>query len=109
MKWYTRLYLGDGIDDNIHLLKNELFRKKKYNQYHLIILPANKNNLLDIISVKEAKKITWRDLFIIGVGKSNSQAVHITKDIITEIYNNTGDFNIEGYFTDYDWFCFIVF
>ena len=69
MKWYKKLYLGENAEKS----RYKVFGRIKMNKFsfntYLIVLPSNKENLLDIISAftaifqeerKQGKSVCFR-------------------------------------------------
>ena len=103
MKWYKKLYLGENAEKS----RYKVFGRIKTNKFsfntYLIVLPSNKENLLDIISANMLlqpyfKKKENRDhLYVLGIADGKDEALEVVRTIIDEVYTNTGSFNISGY------------
>ena len=65
----------------------------------MIALASNPENLFDIIPSWELmqKHYPKRQLVIIGLAKGWEEAVEVVKQIITEIYERTGGFDVRNY------------
>lgn len=101
MKWYKKLYIGESITENAEEIIKDISVNENVKKRFLITLPANKSNMLDIITAKMGIMITWRPVFVVGVAGSRKEAVEMTADLVSEIYEKTSGFDFEEYFNDY--------
>lgn len=101
MKWYKNLFIGESIEQGFEEVIADISVNKKTKKRYLITLPANKNNMLDIITAKMGIMITWREVYVIGVAGSKNEALNMTADLVLSVYKETGDFNFEDFFNDY--------
>ena len=103
MKWYKKLYLGENAEKSRYKVFGRIrMNKFSFNTY-LIVLPSNKENLLDIISANMLlqpyfkKKINLDKIYVVGLAKGREEALYLVRDIIDEVYSNTKGFDIAGY------------
>lgn len=101
MKWYRNFFVGESIDSSREEIMEQISVKKKVSKRFLIILPANKENLLEIVTAGFGISINWREVFVIGVSGSRKEAVGLVSEIISLIYEQTGMLAIEDFFDDY--------
>ena len=95
IQWAKELYLDD------HMKKKEMKAKAKMNEgkfnlgVYCIALASNSNNLFDIFDANELKFPHYqnRDIYIIGLSNSRSNAFILVRDMIDEVYQKTGDVN----------------
>ena len=45
--------------------------------------------------LKEKKVL--KDIYVVGIAKGRMEALELVRDIIDEVYHNTGGFDISGY------------
>lgn len=78
--------------------KKRLLSVKTY----CIALPSNSDNVLDIYNMGDFLFDHYRKdetkIHIIGIAESNDAAVEMVRDIIDEVYKETGTFDVERYF-----------
>ncbi|WP_235828954.1 hypothetical protein [Anaerosacchariphilus polymeriproducens] len=99
MKWYRKLYIGEKAKkDRFKFIWQVKHRHIVWNGY-VITLASNEQNLLDIIQVTELLQPYYknRELFIVGIAKGYDEALIVAKDIIDEVYQKTGEFNIRQF------------
>ena len=80
-------------------------RKLRSLKYYCIAFPSNKENILDIYNMGEFlfahyRKATSEDVHIIGLADSRDDAAELVREIIDEVYRESGTFDVERYFTD---------
>lgn len=102
MKWYRNLFLGNCGNCDIEEIKHEIINRINHNHFYLITLPANDENLLDIITAEMGALITWREVYVIGIAGSKDDAVSLTVKIIETINNEIGSFDFREYFNEFD-------
>lgn len=99
MKWYDELYIGRSI---LHKKKKVIW-KIDHNAgqvfTYVITLPANPDNLLDIIPSWELmqKYYPKRDITIVGLAGGYPEALEVVQEIITEVYEHTGELQVPEY------------
>mgnify|MGYP006918876164 CR=1 FL=1 len=77
-------------------------RKLSFDTY-LITLPSNPSNILDmypanvLLQSHYKKKAAKDDVYIVGIAKGRDEACELVRDIVDEVYSNTGDFDISRY------------
>lgn len=101
IQWASRLYIGDKLkkkkDKAIASINN---RRMTHNVY-CIALPSQPYNLFDIMNANELLFPHYEksDIKIVGLAGDKEEAISLVQDMIMEVYNNTGDFNVREYFT----------
>ncbi len=101
MKWYRKLYLGE----NAARSKYKVFGRIRSNKFsydtYLITLPSDADNLLDIIPadmlLQPYLKKHKSEIYVVGLADGKDEAFMVVKDIIDDVYSNTGAFDIRGY------------
>ena len=103
MKWYKKLSLGENAEKS----RYKVFGRIRMNTFsfntYLIVLPSNKENILDIISANMLlqpyfkKKENRENLQVLGIADGKDEVWEVVRTIIDEVYTNTGSFNISGY------------
>ena len=99
MKWYKNLYVSETIGKKVNKFKWKINHNAGTINIFLICLPSNSDNLLDIVPAVEImqKGYPKKDMHIIGMAKGYEDAVELTRRIIEETYNSTGDVNVVKY------------
>ena len=99
MKWYENLYVGESIRHKTDRIKWKINHNVGQIDIYVITIASNPQNLLDIIPAQELmqKGYPKKELFVIGLAKGMTDAHEVVKQIIDEVYQNTGGFDILTY------------
>ena len=99
MEWYQELYTGESIQGKTEIIKWKVIHNAGQLQIYVIALASNPKNLFDIIPAWELmqKHYPKQKLMIIGLAWGWNEAVDVVKQIVTEVYENTGGFDIRNY------------
>ena len=98
MVWHEELFVGKSVNPR---RKKRMIRKINkrsiLNRAYLITLPANTDNLLDIIDAKVVRRRGYPDqnLYIIGLAGSYEEAVTLAAEILYSYYLACGDFRLQ--------------
>lgn len=100
IKWYPNLYLDSITKKREKKIKKKMEQGRRTVLYYCIALASNPKNLFDIIYTDELLFQYYRrkEIYIIGLASSRESAVYMVKDIVTELYTNTGGFDARSYF-----------
>lgn len=101
IRWITALYIGDKMKKKKDKVIASINNSEATFNVYCITFASNPNNLFDIMDANELlfphnKK---NDICIIGLAKGKAEAILLAKTMLTEIYNQTGEFNVRAYFT----------
>ncbi len=99
MKWYENLYEGESVRHKIEKVKWKIRHNAGQINIYVIAIASNPQNLLDIIPASELmqKGYPKKDIYIIGLAQGMGEAHEVIKEIIDEVYQNTGGFEIAPY------------
>lgn len=102
IRWAEKLYLSADIKSKKKIKLMEYIENGKLTfEVYCITFASNPDNLFDIINANEllfpyyAKK----EMYVLGLAASKEQAKLLVKDMIEEIYKNTGGFQVRDYFS----------
>ncbi|MDO5539079.1 MAG: hypothetical protein Q4F83_03255 [Eubacteriales bacterium] len=99
MKWYRKLYLGEGMKKS----RKELIKKLETNAglpgVYVITLASNGRDLFDIFSANQLLQPVLHGLCppIIGLSSGYEEAMELSKDIALAAYRTNGNFDIPAY------------
>ncbi len=101
IKWAEKIYFSEDLKQKkkIKIMKS-IEKGEMTFEVYCITFAVNSHNLFDIINANEllfpyyAKK----DIYILGLAGSKGQAKLLVKDMLVEIYNETGGFRVREYF-----------
>ena len=99
MKWYKNLYVGESIRHKTNKIKWKINHNAGQISIYVIAIASNPQNILDIIPAQELmqKGYPKKELFIIGLAHGKEEAHEIVKQIIDEVYRETGGFAVLPY------------
>ncbi len=98
MKFYRKLYLGEGTKK--HWKKIVWKLKHRVGQIGIFVLALSEGQgLLEIYhnSLLQQKYYKKYPPFIIGIAKGYDEATNVAVDIIKEVYEKTGGFDVKNY------------
>lgn len=96
---YKNLYVGNCLQKN----KDRVIRKMKKGKVVLrlfcVTLPLGSHGLLEIYPYYELQQ-NWlkeQNPTIVGIAKSREEAFLLVQEIVGEVYQKTGGFDVDGY------------
>lgn len=103
MKWYKKLYLGENAKKEKYKVFGHIRKGRFCVDTFLITLPSNPSNILDIYSAnmllqphfKKSKVLD--EIYVVGLAKGRMEALELVRDIVEDVYKNTGGFDIGTY------------
>lgn len=98
MKWLDRYYLGESIKEP-YKIRRKIEAGKAAPGIYLITLSDNPHNLLEILPsvVLLQKRAMGFCPQVVGMARGKAEAMELVSQIIEEIYQETGSFEVEEY------------
>lgn len=98
LQWYKNCYLGEGIRD-AEKIRNKIEQGKLVHGIYLVTFSDNPDNLLEILPAVVLKQSPVRSLCpeIIGMAKGKEEAMAMVSEILSEVYEETGTFQVREY------------
>ena len=102
MRWYENLYVGSSITHKAEKIKWKIRHNAGQINIYVITLASNPQNLLDVIPAWELMQKAYpkKNLFIIGLAHGYDEALELVKQIVDEVYHNTGGFDVSSYINE---------
>ena len=99
MEYYKYLYLSEKLKKKKDRIMDRLERNKFQPGIHLILLPANKKNQLEILNAAYLLQPDYpkKGLFVVGMADSYESALEFVEKISQEVYDNTKGLDIRNY------------
>lgn len=99
MFWYDNLYLGKKCLRQVNRLKYKIVNRIPHRAVYLIVLPQNEHAVLEMIpSTSLLQEMYPREsLQVIGMGANRSEALELIRQIIDEVYQQQGNFDVAAY------------
>lgn len=97
MIWYNNLYVSKKACGE-KLRRFGRMRSTFAFDAYIIILPSNDENLLEIITYKDAIFYkAYEDAFAVGIAVGKQDAIELVSDILWDVYKKTGSFRVKDY------------
>lgn len=100
MRWAKELYLSEKTAAK----KDKIIRKAERGigmvSIYFISLASNEQNLLDIFHAAHLKQPVFykQNPFVVGIAFGYEEALEMTRQILEDIYAETGGFRVREYF-----------
>lgn len=100
IKWAEKLYLSEDFKKKKRKIIRAVEKGSVTFETYCITFASNPDNLFDIINVNELAFSYYanREIYVVGLAGSKGQAKLLVKDMVEEIYSNTGGFHVRDYF-----------
>ncbi|MDF2542207.1 MAG: hypothetical protein K0S47_1925 [Herbinix sp.] len=100
VRWAENVVYSDNIKRKKKTIAAINKRKATFNIY-CITYASSQCNLFDIIDANELLFPHYRsiDVCIVGLAKGKAEAILLVKDMLMDVYTNTGGFDVRTYFT----------
>lgn len=99
MFWYDHLYLGRNCIYRVNRLKYKITHRMPHPSVYLITLSQGPNTVLEMIPSNLLMQETYprETLKIIGIGATRGEALELIRQIVDEVYQKQGNFDIAAY------------
>lgn len=100
IKWYRELYLDDKVKKHKYKCMYSLEAGKLTMGLYCIAIASNSENLFDIINTNELLFQHYKRnvICIVGLAYGKDSAISLVTNIITDMYQQLGDFDTKSYF-----------
>ena len=105
IRWYKNLYLGPNAAAHIEIIRKKAFANRRMAGVYYITLASTPGNLLDIFhnALLSEKLFASRQCQkIVGVAEGKQEALRLVSDMILEMYEKTGKFDVSSFFREED-------
>jgi len=101
VQWTTKLYIGDNMKKKRDKAIASINKGEATFGVYCIAFASQPSNLFDIIEANELLFPHYKksDICILGLARGKEEAVNLVSDMLMEVYNETGDFDVRTYFT----------
>lgn len=95
--------MGENARKAKYKILGRVVKKKLSFDTYLITLPSNPSNVLDVYTANVLlqshfkEKQALKEIYVVGIAKGHDEALELVRNIIDEVYCNTGSFDISGY------------
>ena len=105
MRWYRNLYMGPNAALYVEKVRRRAAQGKMMPVIYYLTLPTVPGNLLDIFhnALLSEKLFASRQCQkIVGVAEGKQEALRLVSDMILEMYEKTGKFDVSSFFREED-------
>jgi hypothetical protein len=101
VQWTSRLYVGDKMKKKKDKVVASINNKEATFGVYCIAFASHPSNLFDIMDANELLFPHYKktDVRIVGLAKGREEAINLVQDMLMEVYNKTGEFDVRTYFT----------
>lgn len=101
MEWADNLYVSESAAEKKDIIMQKADRGVGMVKVYLITLASNPDNLFDIFHAAHLKQSAFysQDLKVVGIAESKGEATELVAQMISDIYEQTGEFQVRDYFT----------
>lgn len=96
------LYIGQMKDSDVVRTVRKLKKNKPCAGVFVVTLPLFDQGILEIYDANELTQKYYRErtdeIHVVGISHTRHGAVTLVRDIISDIYDKTGDFDCTDYF-----------
>ena len=98
LKWMKNYYIGDGVK-NPTRVRARITAGKCVPDIYIVTLSDNPGNILEILPAVTLVQRGARAIcpLIIGMAKGKDEAIQMVRDVVEQVYKETGDFKIKEY------------
>lgn len=99
--WTSRLYIGDKLKKKRIKAIASINNKEVTFGVYCITFASHPDNLFEIIDANQLLFPHYQksEVRIVGLAKGKEEAFLLVQSMLTEIYNQTGSFDVRAYFT----------
>ncbi len=99
--WTTRLYVGDKMKKKKEKVIASINNSEATFGVYCISFASQPSNLFDIMEANQLLFPHYKksEIHIVGLAKGKEEAVSLVQNMLMEVYNKTGDFDVRAYFT----------
>ena len=98
LKWMKNYYIGDCVK-NPTRVRARITAGKCVPYIYIVTLSDNPGNILEILPAVTLVQRGARAIcpLIIGMAKGKDEAIQMVRDVVEQVYKETGDFKIKEY------------
>lgn len=98
LKWWDKCWVGEKVKGSVSL-RSKINSGKAVPGIYLVTLSDHTDDILEIVpAVVLVQKAAYEICpLIIGIAKGKEEAIALVQSIVEEVYQETGDFQVEEY------------
>lgn len=101
ISWTSRLYVGEKMKKKKEKAVASINNREATFGVYCIAFASHPSNLFDIMDANELLFPHYKksEMKIAGLAKGKEEALNLVHEMIMEVYNKTGNFDVRTYFT----------
>lgn len=101
VQWASKLYIGEKMNKKMKKAVASINNREATYNVYCIAFASQPANLFDIMDANELLFPHYKkaEVHIIGLAKGKEEAIKLVQDMLMEVYQETGAFNVRAYFT----------
>lgn len=100
IQWISRIYVSDNLKKKKDKTIDSINNRRLTSDIYCIAFASSPSNLFDIINANELLFPHYQkaNIKIVGLAKGEEEATKLTQDLLMEVYNKTGAFDVRNYY-----------
>lgn len=101
IQWTSRIFVSENLKKKKDKAIDSINNRRITSDIYCIAFASSPENLFDIMNAKELLFPHYQktDITIVGLAKGKEEATSLAQDMLMEVYDKTGAFDVRGYFT----------
>ncbi len=101
VQWATKLYIGDKMKKKKDQVIASINNREATFHVYCIAFASQPSNLFDIMDANELLFPHYKktEIRIVGLARGKEEALTLVQQMLLEVYQETGAFNVRAYFT----------
>lgn len=101
LQWTSRIYVGEGLKKKKDRAMDSINNRRITSDIYCIAFASSPDNLFDIMNANELLFPHYQktDIKIVGLAKGKDEATRLTQDMVMEVYEKTGGFDVRSYYS----------
>lgn len=102
ISWSNQLFISKSINKrDLKSIKKKVNKNIFLKDVYCITFASNTDDLFEIYNIKQFVFPYYKkkDIHILGLAKSKEEAYELIIEMIEDIYKETGEFKVRGYFS----------
>ena len=101
IRWTKQLFIGDNIKKKKDKVIDSINNREATFGVYCIAFASHPDNLFDIMDANELLFPHYKkmDVWVLGLAKGKEEAIYMVQNMLLEVFNKTGGFDVRAYFT----------
>ena len=103
IQWTSRIYVSEKLTRKKNKVIASINNRRITSNIYCIAFASSRDNLFDIMNANELLFPHYQkiDIKIVGLAKGKEEATNLAQDMLMEVYDKTGAFDVRGYFSSH--------